>query len=278
MRRLFTLFASAAVLSVSTASFAADSAVRAVPATVAPGEAVTLQWYFTGKKVTVSGGRFGLAGATVTGRTSLIDHPLKPTRYTFDVWYMGTAPMKDGTRKMEPLHARYTVMVDVDRELANLRTYSDPHGWQVRTLKTWKNYSVNSGSGGVVYFQPEEDSVERLAVAILPGSKDTCSDIMRSVIADIPDHYERVDVEKPQETTYGDVPAVRTKFLGNDNTHPGLRTATIVMTFIRDGSAYVVSARTVAQRFDTRKAILEKMVNSFAVNKRTSVTRLTSSD
>src|SRR5438477_4974625 len=49
---------------------ASAKAIAVEPPVIAPGQTVTFRWYFTGNKVTVSGGRFG-KGAVVTGRTSL---------------------------------------------------------------------------------------------------------------------------------------------------------------------------------------------------------------
>ena len=49
-------------------------AIAVEPSITAPGQQITLRWYFTGTKVQVSGGRFG-KGVAVTGRTSLSDTP-----------------------------------------------------------------------------------------------------------------------------------------------------------------------------------------------------------
>src|SRR5437879_3549058 len=88
-------------------------AVVAEPATIEQGQSTTLRWYFTGKKVTVSGGRFG-KGVVVTGRTTISDKPTKTTKYTFDVDYVGEATNKvTGKREMMPLHTSYTVVAEV---------------------------------------------------------------------------------------------------------------------------------------------------------------------
>src|SRR5205085_10698574 len=88
-------------------------AIAAEQNAVSPGQAVTLRWYFTGKKVVVSGGRFG-KGAVVTGRTALIDHPRKTTRYVFDFWYRAPVTSQaTGKTAIKPLHARYAVVVAV---------------------------------------------------------------------------------------------------------------------------------------------------------------------
>jgi len=87
----------------------ASEAIGVTPKPCAPGQTVTLKWYFTGTKVLVSGGRFG-KGVEVTGRTTLTDTPQKTTRYTFDVWYPDP---KSITTPKALLHAQYTATAEV---------------------------------------------------------------------------------------------------------------------------------------------------------------------
>jgi len=87
----------------------AADAIAVTPKPCAPGQTVTLKWYFTGTKVMVSGGRFG-KGVEVTGRTTLTDTPQKTTRYTFDVWYPDP---KSPTTPKTLLHAQYTATAEV---------------------------------------------------------------------------------------------------------------------------------------------------------------------
>src|ERR1051325_10511562 len=83
------------------------------PNPVQPGHLVTLQWYFTGNKVVVSGGRFG-KGTVVTGKSRLTDTPSTTTRYPCDVWYPGQkTDAATGKVELAPLHAQYSAIAEV---------------------------------------------------------------------------------------------------------------------------------------------------------------------
>lgn len=245
------------------------AAVVADKNVIVRGQPVTLRWYFTGQKVIVAGGRFG-KGQVVTGRTSLTDRPLKTTRYTFDVWYRGEATSPETKqRTIMPLHARYSVMVEVEsNEMPSLASYQDRYGWQIHHLAGWKHDAVplsDPQNNALIYFQPEDDSVERLAVSILPAQDMSCKDLIQKVQASFYSSYDDVQVLTQTETTYAGVPAEWTTFTGKDHSHPGTRTQSLVLAFVRDGHAYVVSARTEANHYSLREALLRKMVTSFAI-------------
>src|SRR5260221_10626601 len=125
------------------------------------GETVTLRWYFTGTKVMVSGGQFG-SGTDVTGITSVTDTPVKPTQYTFDVDYLGTATGATDAVVKVPLHSKYSVTVQVVSGAEEPTvTYVNPYGWQVSSLKAWKRDNVelpDPANNALMYFQSEEDS------------------------------------------------------------------------------------------------------------------------
>jgi hypothetical protein len=261
-RLLITL----SVLCACAAPSGATEAVKAMPDIVAPGQAASLNWFFTGKRVVVSGGRFG-TGLDVTGKTVVVDHPKKTTRYQFEVWYTGTAPTKESATPVEkPLHAKYSVVVTVDPQLASLQTYKDSHGWQVRYLPGWGHSCVNmpgEGSDGLVFFQQEDDALERMAIAVIPVKDETSADLMQHVISDIPNHYERAEISTPQDTLYGECAATQMTFVGDDMTHPGARTKSVVIALIRGGKGYVISVRSGASRFEARKVLLNAMLESF---------------
>jgi hypothetical protein len=240
--------------------------VVAEPAAITPGQLITLRWYFTGDKVTVSGGRFG-KGVVVTGRQKLTDKPLKTTRYTYDVYYHAPATLPDGRKEIRPLHARYDVVVEVVA-MPPLSLYHASCGWQVNYLNGWQKASIDTADqpkDGLVFFQPEEDAVERLAVATMPAKEMTAADLMQQIQADLPSHYDQIQVLSRDEITYQHAPAIYTTFSAIDLTHPGTRTQSIVLAFVRDGQAYVVSARTVATRYNARRPILERLIKSFTV-------------
>jgi len=141
-------------------------------------------------------------------------------------------------------------------------------GWQVNYLSGWKRDSIPTADqpkDGLVFFQPEDDAVERLAVATIPAKELTTSELMEQMQADLPTHYDQVKVLAKDEITYQNTPAISAVFTGIDQTHPGTRTQSLVLAFVRDGQAYVVSARTLAARFNARRPILERLVRSFTV-------------
>ncbi len=267
-----------ALLAPPTASPSAE-AVAADQNPIARGQSVTLHWYFTGKKVVVSGGRFG-KGQVVTGHTSLTDRPLKTTRYTFDVWYRGQAPSSTGKTVNQPLHTRYSVVVEVQSgALSHFAAYHDRFGWQISHLAGWKHDSVplaDPANNALIYFQQEDDSVERLAVSILPANDMTCKDLMDKVQASLYSSYDEVKVLEQSEILHAGTPAQWATFTGMDHSHPGTRTQSMILAFVRDGRAYVISARTAAARYSAREALLKRMVTSFALPGKQLSSRITS--
>src|SRR2546430_6797420 len=230
--RLATPLVSATVLIAATPLLAAPNAPNAPnapkapneiavsPNPVQPGHPVTLVWYFTGNKVVVSGGRFG-KGTVVTGKSRLTDTPAKTTRYTFDVWYTGQKTnVATGKVEMAPLHAQYFAVAEVMAPIpSDLQTYRDARGWQVTILKGWKCDAVSMpdpANNALLYFQPEYDSVERLAVSVVPAPGMSTTDLMSKVQKSLPQSYESVEVLSDKEMTFADVPAVISVFTGGD--------------------------------------------------------------
>jgi hypothetical protein len=234
-------------------------AVAVEPGVVLPGQPITLRWYFTGTKVVVSGGRFG-KGAVVTGKNELTDRPAKTTRYTFDVWYKPAPDPAKPDEKPAPQHIQYNAIAAVDR----LASYHGSEGFDVRYLKGWRTDSFAPEPGSrVYYFQPEEDAVERLAVAVLPIKEDqTAADIMQKVRDDVPSHYTKVEFVSQYELTRQKEPAQITTFRGIDQSHPNTKTTSIILVCTHRGRAYVISARTQATRFPERQPLLDGLVRS----------------
>jgi hypothetical protein len=234
-------------------------AVAVEPGVTLPGQPILLRWYFTGSKVVVSGGRFG-TGAVVTGKSELTDRPLKSTKYTFDVWYKPAPDPAKPELKPAQMHIQYTAVAAVDR----LTSYHGTEGWDVRYLKGWRTDSFAPEPGSkVYYFQPEEDAVERLAVAVLPVKEgETAADIMQKVRDDVPSHYSKVEFVSQYELTRQREPAQITTFRGIDQAHPDVKTTSIILVYTHRGRAYVVSARTNANRFVDRQPLLDGLVRS----------------
>ncbi len=168
-------------------------------------------------------------------------------------------------------HVQYTTYAEVWSGIyPAMNSYRDSHGWQVNFLSGWKRDNVPTaaeGSDGLVYFQQEDDSVERLAVAIMPSKEMTLDDLMKKVNTDVDNHYLKATLTEPVDITLHSVPAKMTTFTGLDMSHPGTQTSSVVVLFVRNGKAYVISARSNATHFNGRRPILEKMALSFAFSK-----------
>lgn len=240
--------------------------VAVEPGVTMPGQPVVLRWYFTGTKVVLSGGRFG-KGTVVTGKSEISDHPEKTTRYKFDVWYKPAPNPTTPEVKPAPMHVQYTAVAAVDK----LASFHGPEGFDVRYLKSWHTDSFSPEPGSrVYYFQPEEDSVERLAVAVLPVKEgQTAADIMEQVRGDVPSHYTQVEFVSRYDLTRQKEPAQITTFRGLDQTHPNTRTQSIILVYTHRGKAYVVSARTLAGQFAERQPLLDGLVRSLTFTSKT---------
>jgi hypothetical protein len=234
-------------------------AVAVEPGVVMAGQSVTLRWYFTGNKVVVSGGRFG-KGMVVTGKSALTDKPEKTTRYAFDVWYNPPPDPAKPEVKPAQIHVQYTAVAAVDK----LASYHASEGFDIRYLKSWRTDSFAPEPGSKVYFfQEEEDSVERLAVAVIPiKESESAATVMEKVRGDVPSHYTKVEFVSLYDLVRQKEPAQITQFKGIDSTHPNTRTASIVLVYTHGGKAYIVSARTYADKFAERGPLLDGLVRS----------------
>ena len=225
------------------------------------GESVTLRWLFTGSKVTVNGGN--LKNRVVTGKTTVTDTPKRSTRYTFDVTYMAK---QAATNKMVPLKARYFIDVEVVNPSAmGLVSYSGVPGWKVNYLKGWKYDKAVVSSSTIVYFQQEDDSIERMAVASMPVQEGSSAALAEKVKKDFYGGYDQLEILSDEPTVYNGVPANLITFSGNPTSHPGVRTQSVVLVFTRAGRGYVISARTHAAKFNARRSLLDSMVKSFTL-------------
>lgn len=263
-----------AMMAVSLPRFAkAAGEIAMDPPASTPGQTVALRWYFTGTKVVISGGRFK-AGTVVTGKSSINDAPLKPTRYDFDVWYHPTEPPADVAKLV---HAHYSVVANVVLNAPKISSYKDPRGWSVRYVGTWNRdvSTPDDGQNSLIFFQPEMDSVERIAVAMRPAKDMSSLALVDKVKQDMPQHYEKPEVISDHDFMHGDVPTHVVNFTGFDPSHPGTKTQSLVLTFVRDGRAYIISVRTAAAKFKERQPLLESLMWSFALPKQAASVSLT---
>ena len=241
----------------------AEREVVAEPELVAAGEPVELRWFFTGDKVTVTGGRFGKVGTVVTGKSALTDNPTKPTRYTFTVNYKA----KDAAGVEQPIKAVYSVAVAIAPPLPLMLPYKNPRGWKIVYQKGWKPEPYYHPEKGLnlCYFQPEQDSLERVTVAIVSEKVADSNALMDKIEQDMPTNYDDFKTVAHYPITFHNAPAVMAVFEGRDRTHDNAPTDSLVMAFVRGDRCYVVSARTKANLFKKRRPALEKMLRSFNV-------------
>jgi hypothetical protein len=174
---------------------------------------------------------------------------------------------------MAKLHARYSALVEVQpRGALGLTNYASPYGWKLSYLRGWKVDKVPVGDparNALMYFQPEDDSIERLGLAILPVQELSAAGLMEKVQQDLNTYYEKVAILSQENVTHGGLPAVQMMFAGNATSHPQTKTQSLVIAFVRGGLGYVVSGRTAADRYASRRALIESMVKSFEVTGRT---------
>jgi len=130
--------------------------------------------------------------------------------------------------------------------------YTNPSGWQISYLKSWKCDKVempDPATSALVFFQGEDDAVERLAVSMLPVSDTNPASLLQKVKTDVYMRYDSAEVDKETRISQGNQSALLTSFVGLDTTHPGVKTHTLLMVMVRNGKGYVISARTAEEHF-----------------------------
>ena len=157
------------------------------PGSISLGQTATLKWYFTGSKLTVSGGQFP-PGTVITGKQMLKVSPKKTTTYVFDLYYHpGVAAENEKTATGKIVHAQYKVTVEVvSGAQTGLLSFKGSRGWRVGYQTGWTAMPNREGSDDMMFFQQEEDAVERLAVTVVPVKNKTVQQLMDDVRADIP--------------------------------------------------------------------------------------------
>ncbi len=247
-----------ALLCPALSSFAQTTPLDAAPNPFRKGDTVVIRFNFTGKKVVISGGGFG-AGRIVTGKPFVRDTPRIATRYTV------TRTYADPKSPKKLLTAKYTLVVSPERPLT-LARYKAKRGWTFDYPKDWRHDHVNTpeeGQDGLIFFQQEEDALERLAIAVVPVKEgDTPAKLWSKVRPDVYSRYDKPVFLPEKETSHYLLPALSTEFVGLDHSHPGKKTHTMMLIFIQDDRGYLVSARTEEAKFEGRRLFLEKMVRS----------------
>jgi hypothetical protein len=208
----------------------------------------------------VSGGGFG-AGKELKGRTSAQDRPTRVTTYVVEP----IGPAKLRGNKTAP--KRYRLLVDVYAgTFPKLATYTDTRGWSMDVIAGWNRYVVDlpdPGNNELVYFQPEEDSVERTAVSIVPVRDMDAMQLMRKVETEIPTQYDMLTRTGLKETKQGGLKAAWMTFTGTELSHPDTPTKSMVLAFVKGPRGYVISARTSANDYASREKLLRCLIRSF---------------
>ena len=255
-------------LGLTSPAYARDPSIRVEPRVVAPGESVTFRLNVAASRVVVSGGRFK-RGADVTGQTALTDQPTATTRYTIDVWpAVGSKTKKPASPSRQIVTVRVSKMPNTSLSLYRSLLL----GWQVQYPRGWQRDHVSiggAGQDGLVYFQKEEDSIERLCVAVVPTGEITVDELCAQIVGDMRTRYENLDLSEPTEMRYQNAPALWLTFKGIPTTHPGVPTQSMVLMFVRNGRSYVITSRTNAGRFEAQRSRFEKLIKSFQLNETT---------
>src|SRR6185369_15056342 len=121
--------------------------------------------------------------------------PKKTTKYLFDVYYHPELPADKqamGTGKLT--HVQYTVTVEVLTSMPGLLSYKGTHNWRVNYQTGWKPMTNEGANDDLIWFQAEEDAVDRLSVTIVPVKDKTAEQLMEEIRADLPAHYTKYEI------------------------------------------------------------------------------------
>jgi hypothetical protein len=239
--------------------------VTADPNPCLPGQTVYFYPPKGAKKVVVTGGSFAQP-TDVTGQPLITDKLAKTTTYRFELWQAGGAQAAGKPAPLTPRQVSVTVDVYAGK-FPPIATYFDTRNWRIDVTAGWNRYSVptiDPVNDAVIYFQPSEDSPDRVAVAIVPVNKETDSKaLLRQVLAEAPSQYDVfLDVTQKVTTQCG-LPASWMTFKGIDQALAGIPTRSMVLTMVRGDHGYVISARTREGEYATKERLLRCLVRSF---------------
>ncbi len=240
--------------------------VYAEPNPALPGQTVRIHWPSSLGAVVLSGGKFG-AKTSVKGVNWAEDKPVKTTIYA--VAEEAASLAKDCSGKganSAPKRTVVTVHV-LQGAFPKLATYTDTRGWRVDVITGWNRYVVSlpdPANNALIYFEKDEDDVERVAVSMVPADGMTSAQLMRKVETEIPTQYDMLVKTGLKETTQGGIDAAWMTFTGTEVSHPNTPSKSMVLAFVKGPRGYVISARTAAKLYDQREQLLRGLVRSFA--------------
>jgi hypothetical protein len=242
--------------------------VTAEPNPCLPGQMVTFHLPEGVKHGTVLGGRY-TRRQEVKPDELVIDQPKKTTTYAFDLVTAGESAEGGKATPQPAQHQRFHVIVDVcTGTFPRLVTYHNPQHWRIDTVNGWIRNVIpqpDPATESLIYFQPQDDSPERVAVAVLSVKDPSCAALMKTTLMDAPTQYDLFEHIQQKETTQCGAPAMWATFDGVDRSLPDMPTKSMVLAFVRDGVGYVISGRARASRFDQWGKLLHSLVRSFCV-------------
>lgn len=259
-----------------------ESLTVVTPDPCLPGQTVTLTWPYGVKQVEVlEEGRF--KRLPISEGASQFTAPSKSRTYAFKLWSdvpeskgaggrMRTRRQRGGRRARLHLAAahRYPITIQVfSGKFPSLATYRDQHHWHIDCVAGWNRNAVpqpDPKNNALVFFQPQADSAERLAVSILPATNLTAEDLMKQVMNDAPTQYDVIKSVTQKEALQCGVPAVWLTFSGLDQALSGVPTRSMVLTFVKEGHGYIISGRARSSLFTKWDKVLRCLVRSFAVD------------
>lgn len=236
------------------------------PDMLLPGQSATFRWPAGATRVTASGGGFGYQ-KSFAGQTMATDTVYHTTTYRFNLWYPeDTSPSGIAGLHHPVGHQEVEVTVPVYRgNYPAIKTYHSPHRWGIDYLADWKYFDVpfdDPANNDLIYFEREEDSMERLAVAIVPVGRSTSADLLRKAISDGASDYDSVTEVQQKSTIQCGVPATWMTFRGVLHGHADDPIRSMVLVFIRNHRGFVVSARTLESQYSKRANLLHCLVRS----------------
>jgi hypothetical protein len=243
--------------------------VTAEPNPCLPGQTVTFTLPDGAIRCVIKGGKY--EHTTEFKPDEIItDEPKKETAYIFDVLLAANTASGGNTGTKATQHQQYKVTVSVYAgKFPRLVTYRNPQHWHIDTVAGWIRDVIpqpDPATQSLIYFQPQDDSPERVAVAVTPVKATTCAELMKTALMDAPTQYDVLEHIQQQQITQCGVPATWATFDGIDHALPDIPTKSIVMTFVRNGTGYVISGRARASRFDQWAKLLHSLVRSFAID------------
>jgi hypothetical protein len=206
-------------------------------------------------RVRAIGGGFG-AGLDDDGDGPLTSAVWKPTNYKFKVWMPAA---KGSAQQARMVESALTVGVSAGR-FPPLATYWDWRHWKIDVPDGWSRYASGGqdpAQSALIYFERDEDSPERVAVAMLPAGAMTSDELARKVKDELPTQYDVLKSVAMWPTSYGGDAADWLAFQGIDRAQPDVLTQSDVLVFVHGGRGYVISARTPASRYaGSRRAVI----------------------